>query len=507
MKKYNLFKILGIVILFTIIISYFVPGTIISYGQVSKDTIMPVALTDTFFNGLTSLNVFMSTVVYILSVGFFYAILGKTEKYDAFISGVARKFYRRKSLFIVLVVFILGLLSAITGNMFVALFMLPFFISVIRRLGYGRGASIAATIGATFIGSAGSLNTYYNNQMLSLTVTDNLLYKIVITLVLLLALVAFILVFNKKPEKVELSKENVSKVLPLKIIMGILLVLVVLGFVPWSEYFGFTGFTKFLEMLQSAKISDVSVFNAILGNEIVAFGTFELHNLALLITFVSVVIAIIYRVKFNEIINAIAVGARKCVPYLAILLFANIVFINLYTSGVYYTFVTAFSEKINLFTSTVISAVTSIFYADYSYATQFALSGISYTTSSTGYELALSMVFQVVYSLVLLVSPTSVLVFFALRYTETSYKDWIKYIWKFFVIIFLVGLVILSIATKGFGLFAIIGTVIIIGLVILALLDHNKKLIKEVKKEIKEDEKKVEKEVKKETKKTTKKSK
>ena len=506
MKKYNLFKILGIVILFTIIISYFVPGTIISYGQVSRDSVMPVAFTDTFFNGLTSLNVFISTVVYILSIGFFYAILGKTEKYDALINGVARKFSRRKSLFIVLTVFVVGLLSAVTGNMYAALFVLPFLISVIRKLGYGRGASIAATVGATFVGSAGSLNTYYNNQILSLIMTDNLLYKIVITLVLLLALLAFILVFNKKPEKVELSKENVSKVLPLKIIMAVLLVLVVLGFVPWSGYFGFTGFDTFLETLNSAKIANVSIFSAIFGNEIVAFGSFELHNFALLLTFTSVVIAIIYRVKFNEVINAIATAAKKSVPYLAILLLANIVFINLYTSGVYYTFVTVFSEKINLFTSTVISAVTSVFYADYSYASQFALSGVSYTTATQGFELAIAIIFQAIYSLVLLVSPTSVLVFFALRYTETSYKDWIKYIWKFFIIAFLTALVILSIATKGFGLFAIIGTILIIALVILALLNHNKKLIKEVKKETKEEVKEVKKEVKKETKKTTKKS-
>ena len=509
MKKNNLIKILGIVILFTVIISYFVPGTIISYGQVSKDSILPVALTDTFFNGMTSLNVFVTTIVYILSIGFFYAILEKTKKYDSYVTSVAKKFNKRKTLFIALVVFVLGLLSAITGNMFAALFAIPFFISVIRKLGYGKGASIASTIGAVIIGSAGSLNTYYSNQILSLTVTDNLLYKIVLTLVLLLALLAFILVFNRKPEKVDLSKEDTSKVLPLKIIMGIILVLVVLGFVPWSGYFEFDGFNKFLETLQSAKVSGVSIFNAIVGNEIVAFGTFDLHNLALLLVVSSIVIAIIYKVKLDEVIDAIASGFKKSIPYLAILLLANIVFINLYTSGVYYTFLTAFSEKINLFTSTVISAVTSVFYADYSYASQFALSGISYTTSTKGFELALAIIFQAIYSLVLLVSPTSVLVFFGLRYTETSYKDWMKYIWKFFVIIFLVALVILSIATKGFGLFAIIGTIIIIVLVVLALLNHNKKLIKEEEKETKEEikTKEVKKEVKKETKKTTKKSK
>ena len=63
MKKYNLFKILGIVILFTIIISYFVPGTDISYGEAMKGSINPVTLTDTFFNGLTSLSVFVTTVM------------------------------------------------------------------------------------------------------------------------------------------------------------------------------------------------------------------------------------------------------------------------------------------------------------------------------------------------------------------------------------------------------------------------------------------------------------
>jgi uncharacterized ion transporter superfamily protein YfcC len=490
MKKYNLFKILGIVILLTIIVSYFVPGTIISYGQVSKDTIMPVTLVDTFFNGLTSLNVFLTTIVYILSIGFFYAILDKTEKYDGLVTSVAKKFSRRKTLFVALIVFILGLLSAITGQMYAALFVLPFFISVIRKLGYGKGASIAATVGATIIGSAGSLHTYYNNQILSLTVTDNLLYKIVLTLVLLLALLAFILVFNKKPEKVDLSKDNVSKTLPLKIIMGVLLVLVVLGFVPWGEYFGFDGFSKFLETLQSAKVANVSIFSAIAGQEIVAFGAFELHNLALLLVITTIVIAIIYKVKFNEVINALAISVRKAVPYIAILLLAGIVFINLYTSGVYYTFLTVFSEKINLFTGTVISGITGLFYPDYTYASQFALSGISYTTASKGFELAAGIIFQAIYSLVLLVSPTSVLVFFGLRYTDISYKNWIKYIWKFFVIVFIVALVILSIATKGFGLFAIIGSILVIGLVILALLDHNKKLIKETKKEAKEEEKK-----------------
>ena len=127
---------------------------------------------------------------------------------------------------------------------------------------------------------------------------------------------------------------------------------------------------------------------------------------------------------------------------------------------------------------------------DYSYASQFALSGVSYTTVTKGFELPLAIVFQAIYSLVLLVSPTSVLVFFGLRYTDVSYKNWIKYIWKFFVIVFLVALVILSIATKGFGLFAIIGTILVIAIVILALVDHNKKLVKETKKEVKEELKK-----------------
>ena len=490
MKKYNLFKILGIVILLTVIVSYFVPGTVISYGQVSKDTIIPVALTDTFFNGLTSLSVFISSVVYILAIGIFYAVLAKTEKYDAYVTSTARKFAKRKPLFIALVVFTFGLLTALTGQIFAVLFALPFFISVIRKLGYGKGASIAATVGSILLGSAGSFYTMYSNQILSLTVTDNLLYKIVLTLVLLLALLAFILVFNRKPEKVELGKEKDSKVIPLKVIMGILLVLVVLGFVPWNEYFGFTGFDKFLETLQSAKVSGVSIFSAIVGSEIVAFGAFELHHLALLLLVATIVIAIIYRVKVNEVFNAIAVGIRKSLPYVAILLLANIVFINLYTSGVYYTILTVFSEKLNLFTNTMISVITGLFYPDHAYATQFALSGVSYTTATKGFELSTAIIFQAIYSLVLLVSPTSVLIFFGLRYTETSYKEWIKYIWKFFVVVFLVGLVILSIATKGFGIFAIITTIIIIALVVLALLKNNKRLVKETKEELKKETKK-----------------
>ena len=197
MKKYNLYKILGIVILLTIIVSYFVPGTVISYGQVSKDSVIPVALTDTFFNGLTSLSVFITTVIYILSVGFFYAILEKTGKYEDLVTSIARKFSKKRTLFIALVVFVLGLATALTGQLYAVLFVLPFLISVIRKLGYGKGAAIVTTVGSILLGSAGSLYTYYSNQILSLTVTDNLVYKIILTLVLLLALVVFIIVFNR----------------------------------------------------------------------------------------------------------------------------------------------------------------------------------------------------------------------------------------------------------------------------------------------------------------------
>ena len=241
----KVYKILAVAILATMALSYMIPGTTMSYGTVEKGTIIPEPFADVFTNGITSISAFLTAFVYILVIGVFYAVLKKTNKYEALVNNTAVSFNKNKGVFVVLTVLSLGLVTMFTGEMYTMLVFVPFLISVIKKLGYDKKTAIFVTIGAILLGSTGSLFTYYINQMLSLTTKDNVLVKLIIGLVSLVSMVAFVLVFGEKPENTkDLKKSNEKKMLPIYITMIVLFILLVLGFVNWNGYFKFEGFNK-----------------------------------------------------------------------------------------------------------------------------------------------------------------------------------------------------------------------------------------------------------------------
>ena len=485
MKKYNIYKILTISILVSIVLGYFIPSTSVSYGAAEKGTINPVTLIDSFTDLVYNANVFIPAFIYILVIGAFYAVLYKTNNYEKLVNNVAVRFNKNKGLFIVLTVFALGLVTFFTGEMYSMLLFVPFFISVVKKLGFSKETSVLATIGAILLGNGATLYTYYANQILSLTVKDNVLTKVILVLVALVSLIAFILVFAKKPENKELKKEN-AKVVPMHIAMWIIFILLILGFVNWNGYFGFEGFDKFLETLRKGEIAHVSVFNAIAGSTIAAFGTWQVFNAAALFIFVSVIIALIYKVKINNFFEAYAEGIKKAFPYAMIILLANMVLINVAYSGIFYTIVVGLTKKsITLLTGSLTAIVAAFFAPDSVNATQFALYSAT-LTKATNYQNLLAIIFQSIYSLFLLVSPTSVLLLIGLKYTDTRYKDWMKYIYKYFIVLFITLLVVITLCVEGFKASSIVALVLLVIALILICYLRVSKVTKTIKSDAKE---------------------
>ena len=59
----------------------------------------------------------------------------------------------------------------------------------------------------------------------------------------------------------------------------------------------------------------------------------------------------------------------------------------------------------------------------------------------------IALIFQAIYGIVMVIAPTSIFLLVGLSYLNVSYKDWVKYIWKFTLIMFGVTVVISAIAT------------------------------------------------------------
>lgn len=489
MKKYNIFKVLTIVILVSMVLSYFIPGSSIGYAGIEKGTILPVTFANLFSNGITTVSALITTIIWVLVIGIFYFVLKKTGKYEALVDNTASVFDTNRGLFVVITVFGLGLVTLFSGDILPMLIFVPFLYNVLEKLGFGKFSNILATIGALILGFSGSTYTYYINQYMSLTVKDNLAAKITIGLVGLVSIVAFILVFNKnKKLNGEVRKSTMKKMLPLYITLILLFIFIVLGFVNWNAYFGFKGFETFLENLREAKVSDVSIFDAVFGTAIAPFGQWQTYNLGVLVMFASILLSLIYRLKINDFFEAFGEGLKKAFPYAIIVTLANLVLVNVYSSGIFYTISMALTGKtINLFTSSITSMLASITYPDYGYSAQFTLTSLMGTTASN-YQAIFAITFQAIYSLFLLISPTSILLLFALYKTDTRYIDWIKYIVKYFLVLLLAYLLVIAAFLKGFNSASIIFMLaILIILAFIIVVSRTKKAPKE--KEVKEEKK------------------
>ena len=512
MKKFNIFKVLIIVTLLTIVLSYFIPGTIMGYSGVEKGTIIPVTFADAFVNGITAVNASLTVLSFVFAIAVFYAVLVKTDRYETLVENTAAAFDKSKAVFVVITIFALGAFSLFSGSILPMLVFVPFLIAVLRKLGFNKLTAIFATIGSMIIGFTGSMYTYYTNQYLSLTTKDNVTVKITLALIGLVSMVAFILLFNKKPiNNGEVRKSTKKKMLPLYITLILMFILTILGFVSWNGYFGFTGFDDFLNTMRDWKIAEVSVFDAILGTSLVSFGNWQLYNSAMLLMFISVILGLIYRIKINDFLETVGTGLKKACPYALITVLAYLVLVNVYSSGIFYTMVIGLTNKtIDLFRSSISGILGSVFYADYGYATQFTLNAIM-STKATEYQNIFAVTFQAIYSLFLLISPTSILLLFGLNLTETRYFEWIKYIIKYFLILSLIDLLVIAIFMNGFSTSAIIFMISILAIIVGIYVFYRvvktavKKGVVEAQKEIKNEEvKKETKEVKKtSTKKTS----
>ena len=569
--KYSTFRILFGVVLLTMIFSYLIPGTEVTSYSMTNDKLIPLTFANLITNGITALNVSLTTIIYLVSISIFYAVLNGIGAYEKIVENTATAFQKYRSSFIALSVMGLGLFSFFTGELFAAIIFVPFLISVIRKLGYSKEISISSTVGALLLGHAGSLYTFYTNQMLSLTVKDNIYIKLIITLSLLILLIAFLVLCSKKPEKVELKGKvndnsflrrivllsglgitaivtavlwfvcsqsiglivggitlsvlfftlivltfysnkaelitylaglgfipvlcavlsiffsfttgmiavliafivlliamlvielfNKERTLLVYIVMYLSFILLLLGFVPWEQYFEYNGFTEFLTKISEFKIAEVPFVEYVAGNSssVAPFGSFQLFNAAIIYSILSVYLYLSHTIKskdsFSNATSVIADGIKKSVPYIVIVVLANTVLVNIFSSGIFYTIVNSFTKGgVTIFNGSLVAILSSVCYPLSMYATQFGLSSIMSSTSMNGSESLIGVLFQSVYSLFLLISPTSILLLLGLHFTGVSYKKWIKHIYKFFIVIVLTAVLIIKINFEGFDLFAV----------------------------------------------------
>ncbi len=471
MKKHNTLKVVIITLLLFALLTWILPCATYQteYTELGR---YQVGIFDILSYQSTVLGYFGYVALFVLVVGGFYGVLYKTGAYRRVLDTLVKKFKGKEVICLVIIMALFAFLTSFAGLQLALLMLFPFVISLVLMMGYNKLAATAVTAGSVAVGLMGTTFSYNTTQVLqqylSVELTDLIWAKIVLLVLGVVLLALFVLKFGKKastkkvddkeefiPEEVKSTKakekdkdkKHKVRVWPLVVILDLILIVTIIGFIPWNGAFGITLFDDITTAITEFELFGFPIFGKILG-AVSAFGNWTLVELVTLMLLAIIIIKFVYKIKWDDIFEGFGKGVRRAlVPALIVILIYTCLVLTTYDPYqlVIYNFILGLTKGFNIFTTGLVVVISSIFNGDPLYAFYSVLPYfVSVVTDTNNYQL-IAVIFQALYGIVTLVAPTSIPLMVTLAYTNTSYKDWFKYIWKFLVALLVVAFIIFTI--------------------------------------------------------------
>ena len=194
----------------------------------------------------------------------------------------------------------------------------------------------------------------------------------------------------------------------------------------------------------SIQLFDTNIVSRVFGN-ISEIGYFSNYDVCAILIIFSFLIAWIYSIKLDDFIDGFKEGAKRMLLPGIYVLFASIIFSQIVTSSngnislTISNSILKLTSDFNIFTGAITGILGSFFYNDYLYLMNGLYGTISlYNSSMMPFILT---VFQSMFGIMMFILPVSIMLIGGLKYLEVSYKEWIKYIWKFLIQIFAVSII------------------------------------------------------------------
>lgn len=453
MKKNGILKVLGILLVIYVVLSWLIPTGYYSNSAFTTNTIDPVGLVDIIKYPIVALtsSVFVLTAICFIVIGGLYGVMKKTGLYSKLVDTICTKFKGNEELFVILSTFILALLSSLTALTIPLFALVPLVVGVLLVMGYNKITALLSTVGAILVGNmattygfniAGYIRYFYNTE-----INDGILFKIILFALLVGGLILFILMLNKnnkltKPTKEELKeipyyeekkKNNGKTILPI-IIMIIAFILILVGMYNWYYGLGVEVFNNIHAAVTGVKYNNLPILSYLIG-DISAIGYWSNYEFAFILVIVTFIIGKIGKLKCSDIVESFLDGAKKMLPVAVFAIAANIIFLFMNSSSTGYVFYSTIcnfffnlSDKLGVLSVGITSAIGGILYNDFPYM----LNTISTQVAAVYDNLTLVTFIQYsIHGLVQLVAPTSVLLVAGLTYLDIPYKEYLKNIWKY----------------------------------------------------------------------------
>ena len=468
MKKHNALKVVIITLLLFALLTWILPCAAFQteYTELGR---YQAGLFDILSYQSTVLGYFGYVALFVLVVGGFYGVLYKTGAYRRMLDSLVKKFKGKEVICLVVIMALFAFLTSFAGLQLALLMLFPFVISLVLMMGYNKSTAIAVTAGSVAVGLMGTTFAYNTTQVLqqylSVELTDLIWVKVILLVLGVVLLALFVLKFCKKastkkaddkeefiPEEVKTTKgkekdkdkKHKVKVWPLVLILDLILLVTILGFIPWNGAFGITLFEDVTTAITEFELFGFPIFGKILG-AVSPFGYWTLVELVTVMLLAIIILKFVYKIKWDDVFDGFGKGVKKAlVPALIVILIYTCLVLTTYDPYqlVIYKFILGLTKGFNIFTTGLVVVISSIFNGDPLYAFYSVLPYfVSVVTDTNNYQL-IAVIFQSLYGIVTLVAPTSIPLMATLAYTNTSYKDWFKYIWKLLVALLVLAFIV-----------------------------------------------------------------
>ena len=526
--KSKLLKVIGILFLIYVVLSWIIPVGMYSGGEVTTNGIDPVGLIDLFNTPIQAFLTFFIYCVVFIAIGGLYGVLDKTGALEKFTNSMEKVFKGKEKVFLIITIVLFTILSSLTGLILPLFILVPLFAAVLFALGYDKLTVMASTVGSLLVGTIASTYGFnfsgYASYLLSLDASNQIVAKCILLVILTVALIFVTLMPSKKAKEKELKEPKMKKdevkkapvkkevkasaqgnskktsktggkttskkttkktssktttkktktntkafavskpvkkvsekskvsALPMVIIFLLMLIICLVGMYTWS-YYGIEVFNDIHEAIMGVEIKDFPIFEHLLSS-ISALGSWTYTELIGSLIIGAIVIGWIYKLSLNDIIDSFASGAKKWLPTAVLSVLACTIFYSFYYALSYGGSGTlldtidgtimGLADGFNVLVVGAITLISSLFLNDFPYLVSFLQSFIS------GFDVAslpvAGLLIQGIYGIAMLIFPTSVFLIAGLSLFEVSYKEWMKYIWKFALVALLLVLLVCGIIT------------------------------------------------------------
>ena len=480
-SKYGLLKAVLVVLILAFVLSWVIPSGSYSSSGYSELGVLRLGIYDIASSIYYAISFGLDKIVLLFAIGVFYAVITRTQAYERIVSGIARKL--NKKLAVVMFSIIIAVLTSMLTQTFAVLIFVPFIISILNRMKLDKMTILATTFGSILVGIMGAtygtdgvnaLNLYlgytteYPNVMPALWVRAGIL---AIGLVLFNF---FTLAHMSKVEKnaesidlfeVEVTEENVPKrknMVPIIVIGVLLFTLVVLGFTNWKADFGVEAFSDFHDYVtediviegSSESADDFFVFRDLLGVQTGPLGEWDNLMITAVLLIFTLILAVCYRIKANELFDSAKKGIKKfIVPSLCIVGAYALMIIVYHPSYAQSSYIATIVNRLltltdgfNIATMTLSSLILNIFHTDLGF-TGYVFGNVNSVgnfliTEYADYINPVYTMLTSLYGFVQFFIPTSIVLGIGLVSLKVKYKDWLKYIWRFLIGMFICLLII-----------------------------------------------------------------